>query len=663
MNEGTERTSPLRRASAFFVPYALALAALSPFCFARLAPSMDVPAHLALTAVAQSLAAGDPVISGQFEWGVFVAPNTLFYLLALALGTFLPLTKAGVAIVFAALVLAVVGYTELAVVFGRSRYVAVALVPVAAQWTLIEGLVDYTLGLGLMGLALSRGVRFVDTGARSEGVAAFFLSALVFVAHIQATLTYVAVSVFVFLVALRRPLGPSFRAQVPRLATLIAAPVVLTVVWRLASRAALDRATAGGSTVGNSGENRYLELLFKGPLTLDDSRQGHIVLALFFALAAGRFLHARAQTDGRPPSEKGVARSDATLFGLMAGSLLVIALAPVDFGHYFHIGVRAIPLVWWVGVILAMPREAPQGGRLVRAARYVLLIGAAGVACALWVSSIELWNGFTRGFVQTLARAPQGSRLIMVRADGARDGFASNLAAHLHQYHLVLNRGMSTFTFGYYPGRIVHEIDGNVLPQSVHTSELEAYLEYGCYEYVLSSEPLERAGFRRVAQNGVYTLYHVPTVCPRVVAFRGGGTDDGAVAAEPCPQGRPLRGLAVETRSSPFTLVDVRPLCGDGDARPVEDAREDEEQETAETALRCSAEESLVGVGGSYGRDLSRLEIGCARGAHVRRIGVGTSSERDDTFFSTCPAGTIGGYVRKRIEQSLERVEVGCVAR
>ncbi len=101
--------------------------------------------------MAEALAAqgSGNAVDAFFDIGTIPAPNALMMLLGALLSPWLPMSAIGVALFAAAVAMIIVGLGSLLAATGRPRFAALLALPFVLQWPLMEGLVDFSFGLGI----------------------------------------------------------------------------------------------------------------------------------------------------------------------------------------------------------------------------------------------------------------------------------------------------------------------------------------------------------------------------------------------------------------------------------------------------------------------------------------------------------------------------------
>ncbi len=518
---------------AFVLLLATAVAALLAFDWA---PGVDVPAHLAMAEALAAQGSGNAV-DVFFDVGTIPAPNALMMLVGALLSPWLPMSAIGVALFAAAVAMIVVGLGSLLAATDRPRFAALLALPFVLQWPLMEGLVDFSLGLGIvlqLGAVL---VRWLAEPTRGRGVALAALSVLAFLAHVHAVLY---VGLLTGLVGACWWLVAPRRADLPRVLKafgLAVGPAALLVgAWLVAGESA--GALADGSTHEVSFAARLKVLLDDGPLTLAGDGGAELVLWGLVALVVWRVLM-RWPT---PESLENVASDDRV--GLAAERALRlfwlvcvagVLFAPNNIGFYWSIHVRFVPMVWFIGLWWLVPRGfRPRvwrswAGLRVFAGALIVVAVVIGTHAA-WAKAGRTWDAWMAGFDRVLAAAPRETTalwLVEPKAAARATGFRLQPWRHLGQYHTAINDGLMTFSFGWHPGRLITEkVRREKFLERGNLASLERLDAFGCIEVVLQLGDFDLgavAPLERLARHGNFAVWRRTTLCPGSAVSGVGG--------------------------------------------------------------------------------------------------------------------------------------------
>jgi hypothetical protein len=354
-------------------PWMAGLLLAAPLVVLRYPPMTDLPHHEGMVAVLRHM--DDPA---WFPPGLYVKnlvrANQLFELLALALSYALGVALACKTVVAGTLAATIVAGARVATYFGRTRWVALALAPVAVGWIFYWGFVGNTLGLAVLLAALPGLDRAAERASwRSACVATAWL-ALLLLAHATSMLCGCG-AVLVF--ALARGLD---RRAPWRLAPIAAAAFLMAIEMR-AEEAHLTPLTRffASRVLWKPVPDKLTELtenLFGGV-----GRVPHVAFALLLVglLVAGALARRRDARDGAPrPGLR--ARVFEHRLGLVAAGLALAYLAApysLNFGAFLFVRFLA------PAVALALVASAPRYGatpRLYALAAAVTPVGTLLVA-------------------------------------------------------------------------------------------------------------------------------------------------------------------------------------------------------------------------------------------------------------------------------------------
>jgi hypothetical protein len=215
------RISPAERVA----PWVAGLLLAAPLVVLRYPPMTDLPHHEGMVAILRH--GDDPA---WFPPGLYVTnlvrANQLFELLALALSYALGVALACKTVVAGTLAATIVAGARLAAYFGRTRWIALALAPIALGWIFYWGFVGNTLGLAILLAALPGLDRAAERATWRSACGATVWLALLLLAHATSMLCGCG-AVLVF--ALARGLD---RRAPWRLAPIAAAAVLMALEMR-----------------------------------------------------------------------------------------------------------------------------------------------------------------------------------------------------------------------------------------------------------------------------------------------------------------------------------------------------------------------------------------------------------------------------------------------
>lgn len=461
-------------------------------------PLMDLGSHVELGVALRHLGDGTR-IGEKFEFGIFPAPNTLFYVLYAAASYVLAPLIAAKAIVAVYIVGVPLGV--LYVLRGANKNVAWSLgaYPMLLSWPFQSGFIDYCIsfvpllfGLGLLDRALARGV----TPARIFAIA--FVSALTFLGHFQGGLFYALGASCLLVVHFPTRGRTTWGAWLTLGVSSVAVVGVVFILWYVQSKSVI----AGPQVVPQwqDVDEKLRVALSSTYFVLTSDRDGKVfysvLLSILLAFAVGR-ARASRKFDG------------FVLFCFVAA--LVHAFGPVTIGYYFHFDNR-IPALAAFLVLLACAPAYDLTHRLRNLATLAIFVWASFVALDAWMPAMRTFAAWSQGFVETLAAAPDQTKLAFFDEERGGSGFTESPSLHFAGYHAALNLGVNSHSFANHPGRIlVQKRLGFDFQTLDYAGVVSPHLLDG-YEVLLQrgSRRLEsNPRFRLIARNGMWSMYEI----------------------------------------------------------------------------------------------------------------------------------------------------------
>lgn len=472
--------------------------ALWPWIRAVLVPSMDFPSHLALVEVMRGLGDVDSAVARKFTWGFFPAPNSMFYVLTYLLSYVFGTLWAGRIVFVGMMALQIVAVGYFAQVFGRNRWVIFAVMPLVAQWTLTEGFLDYYLGVAFLFLAVAVQHRYHQKPTWPRAIAVGCMGILVFLGHVQAFLFYGLWScVLLFLHSTRQQAefvsSSSWRSTLRSVAVVFLPCLSVALLWFLATRGLVGQSSWGSSIaiLFEPFEKRVFHLFRHSVMAFVSPGHGLIVAVVFLGWLCSRSIMIWGVSAVRDE------RINETFLALaFAVVLAIFFFAPLNVGLYWNLYNRSVLVLWLLLACMIFPRGSLRSETWGLLAIVPLLI-ALGVTRGEWSKSLQIWDRYTYGLTEVLSKAPKGSHLFFVAEQQSHVGMHSVLWRHLAQYHTVLNRGTTSYSFGIQPGRLIRERHPRPYAQNRefgNLHDLHTLEKYGCFDVVL------QVGYTRIEQ-------------------------------------------------------------------------------------------------------------------------------------------------------------------
>jgi len=517
----------------------------SIFLGAEFAPTVDTPAHLAMVSVLRELGDGG-VLDANFAFGVFPASNSLFYILGLGLSAVFDIATTGVILFAFAITLVCGGLASLLRALGKHPLGAVAALPFVAQWPLIEGFIDFYLGIGLVFLLLAAVLNWIrrqpQPQPRSGPWLIVFGSVLVFLAHVHAMLFFgLALGVIIATSLFMRPSALRLRQALTLVALSLGPMAVLTVIWLAVGDA--SSATSVGATVEVSPDDRLTSLV-RGPLSFAGDHGALLLgvgLLCVILYRVATTLATRSQAaDADDASTSWVNRSQVFLLAFLALNLGAVLWMPNNIGGYWSIHVRFVPMTWFIALALMIPAhpESPTQptpgttGRLGRLGWSALvaapLLVAAVMAATSFSKSVTSWNGYTSGLRDVLAAAPESGSLFTVlepKSVKVETGFRVELWRHIGQYYTAMNLGVTSFSFGWHPGRIVAESPRRErYIERGYLGDFKKMDTHGCFDVILQLGNSDLHAMRKdvhlIRRSGHWATWRVARTCTPALSRR-----------------------------------------------------------------------------------------------------------------------------------------------
>ncbi|TNE50794.1 MAG: hypothetical protein EP343_06475 [Deltaproteobacteria bacterium] len=492
---------------------------LWPWASCPLLPSMDLPAHLALVEAMHHVGQSGSLLADKFVWGLFPAPNSMFYLLTYALSWIMPVAWAGRVIFLGAMVFLLISGVVFARAMGRSPWIAFAMLPFLGQWVLLEGFLDFYIGVAFLLLALGMLHQYLKEPTWGQATTVGVLGVLVFFSHVQAFMFYglLGGALFVLHAVFERKLEaePSpWSSLIQRWAVAFVPCLLAVVAWFVTSYSSL-----GSSTWQHNAKmlfpsyGKRLAMMFHQSILTFGTGQERVVVGLVLGLWLCRtFMYWATE---REPHDW---IRDSFLHLALAIVLAVFFFAPLNIGLYWNLYNRSVLLLWFLVVCALMPAgqiRSDIGGMLATLPLAVTL----SVTHLQWQQSFQAWRAHTRGFSEVLHQAPKQTRLFYVVQTrkpyvGTRNTY---LWRHLGHYHTLWNQGTTSYSFGLQPGRIIrerHPVPHHEAKQYGRVRDLERLELIGCFDVVLLSGTVEvEKKFPRryslIARKHAWSLYRV----------------------------------------------------------------------------------------------------------------------------------------------------------
>lgn len=477
----------------------------APWLACELPPAMDLPAHLALVEVMHHLDDPPHLLAQTFSWGTFPAPNSLFYGLSFLLAHVFDLKVVGQILFALALCALPWGFATYAAAMGRSRWVALASFPLAVQWPLIEGFLDYWLSLPmvLVGFALLR--REIDQPNARRAAALALMSALLFLTHIQGTL-YFGIGVVVMLGLALKGRKTTPRRVLQLVGLTLGPAFVLGLVWWVRAQSDLVDILTYIPT-GTLPFSVAFEQVRSSTLWVQPRSTG-VVLVLGGCLLAATII---AVSLGKSTAPRAPDWDRPFVPILILILVAMYFLAPMNVGHYWNLSRRALSFAVVLSA-LVLPINHLGTRMAPRIVLVVLLLTPTVFAGAASVPALQRWRQYTTGLVQVLEEAPKQTRLLYYAERRTPTGFYPWVWRHLGHYHTVLNGGILPFSFALQPGRVVRDRRSRVGTFDIASPDHIRDIDADRFDLVLQVGPtnLEEAGRLKVIdREGLWALYEV----------------------------------------------------------------------------------------------------------------------------------------------------------
>lgn len=509
--------------STSWVTYVILLLALTvymlwPWVSGSLIPSMDLPAHLALVEAMHHLEQPGSLLAGKFAWGLFPAPNSMFYILTYGLSWIMPTMWAGRVVFVLAMLFLLVASLVFARSMGRNPWIAFAILPFLGQWVLVEGFLDYYIGIAFLLLALASLHHYLKEPTIGRAVITGLLGVLVFFSHVQAFMFYGFLGGMLFLLhaVYERyiEVEPTpWMSLIQRWSVSFVPCLLAVVAWFVATYSSL-----GGSTWKHSAKILFpsfgtrLTMLFKHSILSFGKGQERVIVGLVMGLLLFRILMYWATE-----RESHDWIRDSFLNLALAIVLAVFFFAPLNIGLYWNLYNRSALLLWVLVVCVLCPSGRIRSDVWGLVATLPIAI-TLSVSHLQWSNSFKKWNHYTQGFTEVLKQAPKNSHLFYV-VEKARPevGTRTYLWRHLGQYHTVWNQGTTSYSFGLQPGRLIrekHPIPHHKAKQYGRMVDLSKLERYGCYDVLLFSgaakvEKRHPKRYTLIARKHLWSLYQV----------------------------------------------------------------------------------------------------------------------------------------------------------
>jgi len=447
--------------------YAIAVAlTLSALVVPRLAPSTDLPQHLAMIDVAARLL--DPSAPEHATHALdFVTFNGLLHLVAAPFARLISADFAGRALtVLAALGLAL-GVPALLARLGRPVALAGLFVPFVFSFSLRWGFVNFVLGLALAVGATLAVVELFERPTRRAWIVAAALGQLCATAHVLAMLCLCLLGASLAPeLALRgtegRPIAERLRLAVRRAATALS-PILVGSAWCLhvyrrqyAYNPALHEASARGDT-GLELAKKFEELT-SAAVTIDADPREHAVAAVAIV---GSITLLLVGVFSRLARRRGATTTthDAPVYGPFLAMAAAYVLAPPAFADAHLIYPRLVPLVV-IGALAAAPRLEGFAARAAAVASLVVALAAGGLVAA----HTRAYAAETDALAELLDTLPEGRRAAAIVHGGPTRGFAHNTLLHAAGHYAARKHGELAFSFARYIALPVHYRAGAAPP-------------------------------------------------------------------------------------------------------------------------------------------------------------------------------------------------------
>jgi hypothetical protein len=459
---------------------------------------VDLPGHLGLAQVLRHV--GDPsgAMAAAFRFGVFPAPNTLFYVLAAALMGPLGPIAASKVILGAYVVGMPLSTFALLRALGRSGVWSLCAFPLSLHWPLIEGFIDYALSVPLAFLgwallaSLARGARD-RWRTRRRTQLLIVVSGLVFLAHLEGAILYLLGAALGVALATSRT---GFARALGLASASVGPPTLLAGVWLALCRLRGEH-PGGLFPIWQNADDRLFGSARFSYLFLEGPRDGWLVYTHVGALLLAAAVAPPARPLARP------------LFALMAIVWGVYAISPLSIGLYWNFDNR-LPafLALLCPVLLAAARRTHPPLRATAAA--IFLCDALYTATC-WSVPVDQFAGWVDGMLGVLAAAPKGTRLAFYPQATGGSGFENPVWRHLGAYHMALNEGLTSYTFADHGGRIVVQQKLGSDFEYLEAAQLEDEAVLQRYDLVLQRgrDPLAKERFELLQRTGAWALYRV----------------------------------------------------------------------------------------------------------------------------------------------------------
>lgn len=488
-------------------------------------PLLDLPQHVGAVAIL----AGGPA---SFEFDTLYSvdllgsPYLLPYLVAAGLAKVVG-AKAAVHLLFAlAAALWPVAAAVLLGGFGRDRFAALLLGPLAYGTFVFMGFLNFALSLPLFLLWLGwfRGRVSADAWRRKDALIGGGLSVLLFYGHVM-TLAFALGAAG--LVAL---LGPDLRDRAPLLSLRIrllralhmAPGALLFAAWALLSGTA-GKGELGRMIGGAMAQEppRWDAPLDRPKVLLDhllacyhDHADEWLLYALVASLAMAALLRRPPQTPAR-----GAERAAALPLGLLVAALACGLLLPASYRGIWPIAARMAPLA--AALLLLLPTGALRFPRATLGLGLLLTLATS----ATHDRHFERFGAEVGPLEEAIAALPEGPRLMTLVFDSGSRVVTWPAFLHVSQYALAERGGVAEFSFVNFTKSPIHYREETAPPRMPArfewTPERYDHAAWGgYYDHVLVRGPRGRAEalFRRggpameqVVAAGPWTLYRRAT--------------------------------------------------------------------------------------------------------------------------------------------------------
>lgn len=467
-------------------------------------PLMDLGSHVELGVALRHL--GDGTRIGEaFEFGIFPAPNTLFYVLYACTSYVLPplaATKFVVGIYIAGVPLGV-----LYVLRGANKNVAWSLgaYPMLLSWPFQSGFIDYCLsfvplffGLGLLDRTLTRGV------SRTRVTALIFVSALTFLGHFQGGLFYALGASCLLLARLPLRTPEKWASWFGLACSSVLVVFALFVLWYVQAKVVI----AGGHAAPPAWQDldEKLRVAFLNTyFVLSNEYDGLVFYAVTLSILVACAIGVRGSSR----------RADGFVYFVVA-TAFAHALGPVTASHYVHFDNR-IPALFSFLLLLALAPGAVPTHRVRNAAVLGTFTLAALASIAAWVPTMRQFEEWNEGFVETLSAAPDQTKLAYFGEDQSGSGFTQSPSLHFPGYHAALNLGVGSHSFANHPGRVVVQKRLGFDFEALGYADVMSAHRLDGYEVLLQrgSRRLEsNPRFRLIARHAKWSVYAIVAAAP-----------------------------------------------------------------------------------------------------------------------------------------------------